>query len=373
MYRFRCLALLLLCCVSCTLFADDSARVTNLNQHISSIKLDLAKAQNKREHIEYTLKSAEISLAKMSMSLSKTSGQLQIQQSKLNSLNQQTSQYEQRLKSTQQLLYQQLKTAYILGREPYLKLLLSPNRVSQINRTLIYYQYLSRAQASIAQKISSDLRFLKQNQTKIANKTVELKTLQKKQQVERNAVQHAKGERERIIDQLSYHIHQQRAELTRSKQLLEKKVHQLELENTESYNLPEQNLAKLKGKLFWPTRGQVLNYFGTQIDNSELRWSGILIKAKESEPVRAIANGKVVFADWMPGYGLLVIVNHGYGFMTLYGRNQNLYKRVGDTVHKGELIATVGKSGGYQTPALYFAIRYNAKPLNPSIWCSHTA
>jgi septal ring factor EnvC (AmiA/AmiB activator) len=119
----------------------------------------------------------------------------------------------------------------------------------------------------------------------------------------------------------------------------------------------------------WPTKGHILDYFGTKIYHSELRWSGILIKAPENQKVHAIANGKIVFANWLPGYGLLLIINHGHGYMSLYGRDHSLKKKVGDMVKKGDVIATVGKSGGYRHSALYFAIRHNAEPLSPKKWC----
>lgn len=130
-----------------------------------------------------------------------------------------------------------------------------------------------------------------------------------------------------------------------------------------------KNFALLRGKLPWPTKGTVLHYFNTTIAKSELKSTAELISAPDEQPVYSVAPGVVVFSKWLEGYGLLIIINHGEGYMTLYGRNHSLYKHEGDQVAAGDLIATVGQSGGYEKPALYFAIRYNAKPLDPNQWC----
>ena len=113
-----------------------------------------------------------------------------------------------------------------------------------------------------------------------------------------------------------------------------------------------------------------MHYFGLPIQQSELKWAGELIEATDEQPVYAIAAGTVVFSKWLEGYGLLLIVNHGGGYMSLYGRNHSLYKREGEKIAGGDLIASVGQSGGYETPALYFGILYNAKPLDPNQWCT---
>jgi septal ring factor EnvC (AmiA/AmiB activator) len=127
--------------------------------------------------------------------------------------------------------------------------------------------------------------------------------------------------------------------------------------------------SKLHSKLPWPTQGHIRHAFGAQINQSELTWDGTIINAPLGQSVRAIASGRVIFAKWMAGYGLLLIINDGGGYLTLYGRNQMLLKTVGDVIQTGEKIATVGKSGGFLQPGLYFSIRYNGKAVNPGIWC----
>ncbi len=167
----------------------------------------------------------------------------------------------------------------------------------------MYYHYLSKDQLSAIHNLQSTLARLRQNQTSIQAQTHILQNLQKQHQIKA---------------------------------------------------IMKQDFAALKGKLSWPTEGSVLPYFGIPIDQSELKWDGILIRAAEDQPVYAVASDKVVFAKWFPGYGLLLIINHGHAYMTLYGRNHNLYKKPGDMVQKGDLVATVGQSGGYEKPSALF-------------------
>jgi septal ring factor EnvC (AmiA/AmiB activator) len=127
--------------------------------------------------------------------------------------------------------------------------------------------------------------------------------------------------------------------------------------------------SRLKGKLPWPVQGKLAARYGANRKAESLTWRGVVIDAEEGREVKAIYNGRVVFADWMRGFGLLLIVDHGNGYMSLYGHNQSLYKNVGDVVRKGEAVATVGNSGGRETPGLYFEIRHNGVPDNPVLWC----
>ena len=127
--------------------------------------------------------------------------------------------------------------------------------------------------------------------------------------------------------------------------------------------------AKLKGKLKWPTSGRRLKAYGESRRIGSLRWQGVVIAGKEGQEVKAVSHGRVAYADWLRGYGLLLIIDHGDGYMTLYGHNQSLFREVGDWVEKGEVIAAVGNSGGIDNHALYFEIRKDGKPTDPIRWC----
>ena len=152
---------------------------------------------------------------------------------------------------------------------------------------------------------------------------------------------------------------------------MEKIVHRLSRHKASS---PRSRIsfAKAKGPLPWPTRGTLIKRFGSKIANSDLAWNGSLIRAPNGQKIRAIFPGKVVFSDWLRGFGLLIIIDHGGGYMTLYGRNQALYKQVDDQVLPNEAIAEVGHSGGYQESSLYFEVRHDSHPENPEKWCITT-
>ena len=198
----------------------------------------------------------------------------------------------------------------------------------------------------------------------------DLKQLQQQQKQQLDQITALKSKRSQLIVYINQHIHTQSQKLT---QLLNDK-HRLEHELSELSTNPQFSTAvgksfrHLRHHLNWPTKGKIIPKYGTKIDKSQLKWKGVLFKAQMNQPVYAVADGKVIFARWLPGYGLLMIIYHGQGYMTLYGRNHYLYKKTGDIVRAGDQIAAVGDSGGYQTPALYFAIRHSTIPINPIRW-----
>jgi len=132
----------------------------------------------------------------------------------------------------------------------------------------------------------------------------------------------------------------------------------------------KQDFDKLKGHLPWPVKGRILARYGTSKDQGHLKWRGVLIATKYGTPVKAISHGRVAFSDWLQGFGFITIIDHGDGYMSLYGHNETLLKQAGDWVNAGDVIATSGDSGGQPRPALYFEIRSHGKPVNPSNWCT---
>ena len=132
-------------------------------------------------------------------------------------------------------------------------------------------------------------------------------------------------------------------------------------------------MSEKSDHLPWPTIGKTVTHFGARVEQSDLKWSGILVRAPEGRDVTSIFPGTVVFADWLKGFGQLVIIDHGQGYMSLYGRNRNLYKQLGESVEAGERIAQVGQSGGFSESGLYFEIRHNGRPLDPERWLRRQA
>lgn len=352
-------------------FSVDPLELKKINHKIANIKIVLSEYQNKRAIYLKKLKLAEIASNQTRFRLQKIELDLRKQTTLLQKIKQNENCYKIKILKQNQGLAQLIRSAYMLKGEPYLKLILNQNDSNRVARLLIYYHYFVKQHLNIIQNLQIILNQLQSSQTEIKTQTAILKKLQKQERETHIRLELQKQDRQQAISHLNNEIknkNQRLYELLTNKQTLENT-----LNNIKRYSKHEAvmnvDFEKLKGYLPWPTKGTLIPYFGTSIDHSELKWDAVLITAPENQPVYAIASGEVVFAKWLPGYGFLLIINHGHGYMTLYGRNHFLYKKSGDLVQKGDLVATVGQSGGYEKPALYFAIRHNAKPLNPLQWC----
>lgn len=352
--------------------ARHDPRLDKLNNQIASIKANINQDVNKRLQLQQELQKNEESSGKISTELQKTNQKLQQQQRLLASLKSSESTQQSILRNQQSVLGQQIRTAYLIGDTSYLKLILNQQDPSEIGRALIYAHALNASRIQTIDTLQNTLQQIQSNQQQIQQHSQVLSELENKQRTQRDSLVKVTKNRRQLIQTMNGTIktkNQKLDQLITDKRRLELMLAELEKKSL-SRMTGSTNFGKLKGRMPWPTKGNILNNFGTQIEQSELRWTGILIKAAPGQPVRAVANGKVVFAKWLSGYGLLLIISHGDGYMTLYGRNQDLYKKEGDTVSQGELVASAGKSGGFQIPGLYFAIRHNVQPLDPLSWFS---
>ena len=351
--------------------AANSTDLKQINYKIKTIKSMLSKEKNQRKFFLKKPKVTEVISGRIRLQLQKIEAVLKKESKIFKKLNYDQTIYQSKLATQRYKLAIHLRAVYMIGQELYLKLFSSQNDAQRINHLLTYYRHLSKDQLFAIQNLQITLTHLQQNQASIQSQMNTLQSLKKQQSNEQTHLRALKHERKKVIDELNNKINtknQRLIELLADKQLLEQTFGQLEKQH-QIETLINKNFIALKGKMGWPTKGTILPCFGMPIKQSELKRDGILIKAPEDQPVYAVADGTVIFSKWLPGYGLLLIISHGHGYMTLYGRNHNLYKRSGDMVKKGELITTVGRSGGYEKPALYFAIRHNAKPLNPTMWC----
>ncbi|EKD77026.1 MAG: M23 peptidase protein [uncultured bacterium] len=355
--------------------AEQNSQLNNLNNHIAAIKIDLQQATQKKSHLQSTLAEIETTEGHLNQQLKNTQQQLSQQQKQLQQLQQQSLPLSTQKKQARKLLQQQIRAAYLFSQQPYLKLWLAPDDMLQTQRLLLYFHYITQSQMQTVMQLQQSIAACEQNQKAIQTQYAQLLTIKQSQMENQTALQKTKTMREQLIATINQHIqskHQKLISLLDDKKRLENTLQQLHQQITEHVStavLDNHPFATLQGKLSWPVRGQVLHNFGTQIDQSELRWDGTLIQAPTGQPVHAVASGRVIFAKWLAGYGLMIIINQGNGYMTLYGRNQTLTKNAGDTVRAGDVIATVGKSGGFHHSALYFSIRHNAQVLNPMLWC----
>ncbi|HVV69691.1 MAG TPA: peptidoglycan DD-metalloendopeptidase family protein [Gammaproteobacteria bacterium] len=368
------IAALLLCINTHALATDNAKNLLQLQTQIQNLKRDLTTQQSSREQLLQSLAQAETNLGQLNSAHKKNTIALHKQKMLLSSLQQQQLQYRKSLVQQQQHIAQQIRAAYLLSQQNYLKMLLNQEDITLVNRNLTYYHYFIQQRLNLINQLNTTLNQLSINQQAIIQHTADLSTLLAEQQQQILQIKSNQQQRKEILQQLNAVLtskYQQLNVLQANKQALETVVQKLQSQPTTS-NVAfthYQSFSQAQGKLNWPTKGKIISHFNSPIDNSELKTNGVIIAAKEGQNVYAIAPGKVIFSEWLAGYGLLLIVDHGHNFMTLYGRNASLNKAVGDHVTAGELLATVGKSGGYSQPALYFEIRKQGKPLNPEKWC----
>lgn len=264
-------------------------------------------------------------------------------------------------------------TAWRSGRQEYLKLLLNQQDPLQVSRQIKYYDYFRAARLERMTAFNQLLAEMADNETRLQQQLEHLKTLATELASEQEQLQAAKAERKTLLARLDASLKQDSAQVNRLKAnqgALEKVLKALQDALSDlPTNLGKQPFAGLRGKLKWPSKGQMLHRFGTAREQGTLRWNGVLIGVPPNSAVRAVHHGRVVFSDWMRGFGNLIIIDHGGGYMSLYGHNESLLKGPGDWVRGGDTIATSGSSGGQNQPGLYFEIRHKGEPVDPARWC----
>jgi len=267
----------------------------------------------------------------------------------------------------------QIRAASMIGQEEPLKLLLNQRDPAQTGRVLTYYQYFGRARAGQIAAINSHIAELAELDAGLAEEEARLLALEDQRKEELSRLQTARERRGRALVSLEAESKNRARELERLKEQqggLEKLVRELRraLERIDKFPTDSKDaFAKLRGKLSWPVAGKLLASFG-QTRAGGVKWDGVLLSGSQGAAVRAVYHGRVVYADWLSGLGLLTIIDHGDGYLSLYGHNERLYKEVGERVTAGDTIATVGDSGGRSTPALYFEIRKAGRPVDPRPW-----
>ncbi len=267
----------------------------------------------------------------------------------------------------------QIRAAHMIGHEEPLKLLLNQRDPAQAGRVLTYYQYFGRARAAQIAAINGHIEELNTLDAALAVEEQRLAALEEQQRGEVSKLQSARERRGKALQTLEAESKNRARELERLKDQqggLEKLVRELRraLERIDKFPTDSKDaFARLRGKLAWPVSGKVTASFG-QTRVGGLKWDGVLVAGSQGSPVRAVYHGRIVYADWLSGLGLLTIVDHGDGYLSLYGHNERLFKDVGERVKAGDTIATMGDSGGRQSPALYFEIRKGGRPVDPRPW-----
>lgn len=347
-----------------------------LRQHMAELRQKIERKQEKKDFASKFLKDIEVRIGERAYILRKINRNLRKEKRALKKLKQQQQQTRNKLSSQRKILSQQIRSAYMIGQQEYLKLLLNQENPAAIGRTLTYYDYFHKARSHHIDEAVVTIKKLEELTAQVKIKTQELKVSRKQQIVAKQKLEDDFIERSIILKKMENDLAKQGNRLKKfvaDEKLLQqllKEIHDImpsmltEIDKRETF-------SKRRGRLKWPVKGKVKRLFGKSRKAANLKWNGVLIPSTEGKDVKAISHGRVAYADWLRGYGMLVILDHGDGYMTLYGYNQALYKETGDWVEEGEVIATVGRSGGQRKSALYFEVRVKGKPSNPTKWCKN--
>ncbi len=371
---------------------DTQFKLKQANRNIEQIKLQREKLLAQLQQLEKQVSISAASLREMSL-------QINGKEQRIKYLNKEMQKWQDLLKVQNSELAKQVKAAFIMGKKEQLHLLLNQQNPALTSRMLVYYNYLNKSRLEKLTTLKSSIAHLQQLGKE---KNIESDSLIKVvglHKTEQQGLNQTRKQREQLLITLKQEFNRQLGELESDEEQTQALINKLLAQerqealtpagkqaanldidgNPITLSVPVTNdtadfdkgekkpFSQSKGHLPWPVKGLIIRKFGSP--RSETRWDGVLISAKEGTDIRAVSGGQVVFADWLKGYGWLIIINHGDGYMSLYAFNQTVYKKVGEHVKAGMTIAAVGSSGGREESGLYFGIRNNGKPVNPAIWC----
>ncbi len=384
--------------------------LNDVHERLESLKRELNSSQEAHKDAADALKESELAISEANKKLYEINQRQQENKKILSKLEADSESTQQALAQNQKLLSSQLYQQYVHGQQSYLRMILQSEKPSQIARDVQYFSYIAKARSETIRQMQGNLAKIARLNEEAAAAMQEVAELKQKQLEARQKLQQQKSAKSRIVKSLSQQIAAQRDEikkLSRDEKRLAQLVERLakmaatkpkparksaSVKNSGSsqaassepdvsgnkviasnQTLPSDelsgiNFGALKGKLRLPVRGDVTNRFGTNRSDSGISWKGLFIKANEGAEVKSVASGRVVFADWLRGFGNLIIVDHGDGYMSLYGNNQAILKQPGDSVRGGDAIAYVGNSGGNETNGLYYELRRQSRPFDPLSW-----
>ncbi len=405
------LVVLMLACIPYANANKKEQSKQNLNdvqQRLEALKKELDNSQEAHKDAADALKESELAISAANKKLFEINQKQQKNKKTLTQLKSDSISTNQALAQQQKLLSSQLYKQYIHGQQSYIQMILQSENPNEIARDVEYFSYIAKARASLINKMQGNLNKIRKLNDATASALKEVADLKQKQVDEKRALENQKQEKSKVVSSLSQQIAAQRTEikkLTRDEKRLSELVKRLAriipptpkkarpkrepatttaTAETPTNNKPTKEVlanttepsqefsgasfAALKGKLRLPVRGDVTNRFGSSREDSGISWKGLFIRANEGAEVKSVATGRVVFADWLRGFGNLIILDHGNGYMSLYGNNQAVLKQVGDNVRAGDVIASVGNSGGNQTNGVYYELRSQSRPFDPLSW-----
>jgi septal ring factor EnvC (AmiA/AmiB activator) len=353
--------------------------LSELRARIDQLKHEIEGAEENKADVLDGLKQSEQSISHINRGLHELAQERQDAGAALNEAQQQSNQTRTRIRSQQALLSKLLYQQYVNGSQDAMRLVLSLQNPNDIARQVEYYGYLSRSRVTLIAGLRSNLKAAETAESVVREKHSELAHIQAQQLSEKRALLKEANTRKTTLNKLERQIgerRQQVAQLERDEKRLTRLVERLarvlppkpKSKSGTRQTPPSSGFTQLKGHLKLPVIGELSNRFGSRRADTGTVWKGLFIRAATGSPVKALGPGQVVFADWLRGFGNLIIVDHGDGYMSLYGNNEAVLKREGESVAAGDTIASVGNSGGNAESGLYFEVRYHSLPIDPLQW-----
>jgi murein hydrolase activator len=348
---------------------SNTAELDALRAQIEERQQQLDYSIASAKELESALQQAEQKLSELFRGLKQTRTQLQENRQQQAQLEQQQQQLIGQIRQQKDALSSQLRSAYMTGQHDFTKMLLNQGDAAKLERMLSYYRYLNQARVEQIQAFTRLARDLQKVESELQIKVDELAELLKVQEAQRQLLAREQDNREQSLAALEKRITSE-AEQIEQLQINEQNLIQAIARAEARASASQQLLAGLqqyKGQLLKPTDGRMRNLFSSR-RQGQIRWKGAMFDGRAGDSVRAVHHGRILYADWLRGFGLVMVLDHGEGYMSLYGYNQALLKDVGDAVQAGEEIALVGQSGGQSSPGLYFELRHKGKAVNPAGW-----
>lgn len=355
-----------------------------LRARIEKLRLGIADAEGARTEARDQLRDSERAISATNRELRALASKRESLRAELQALSGRSRAAESELAVRSEVLGRLLVQRHLHGNEGYLRLALSGREPSQTARELHYYGYLSAAQTQLIAALRQTLAQARDIERGLREKGAELAAVESAQRARRSELAREQAARRAVLARVSTRLREQRREvrgLQRDEARLARLVEEiakllasapasLRNEALPESSVAERKFASLKGTLRLPAKGDVINRFGSARPGGGPLWKGLFIRSPAGGEVRAVAGGRVVFAEWLRGFGNLLIIDHGDAYLTIYGNNESLFRQVGDVVRTGELIATTGNSGGSQDSGIYFELRHEGRPFDPLRWVS---
>jgi septal ring factor EnvC (AmiA/AmiB activator) len=353
--------------------AAHAEKLELLRERINVLKSELVSMRGQRDVLQDALEKAEKEIGVVAATLHGLDRQADRAHESIRDLQRDFDIEQGNLEKIRVTLEKELRVAYMTGKQEQIKLLLNQEEPAALGRLMVYHEYFMRARTQAMQSIRATLERLAGIERELVLQRNEIQGLIAQQQEKSARLLVKQAQRSEILAQLHDSLSSktdQLAALEEDERRLQKLVESLQqaIRDIPPVVGEYESLPSLKGKLRWPVAGRISIQYGERHTSGKLRARGVHIASRAGADVHAIARGRVVFADWLRGFGLLMIIDHGDNYMSLYGQNRSLYREVGEWVGRDEVVAAAGNSGGQQKAGLYLELRKDGRPFNPGNW-----